>query len=189
MAKIKKRGLDYFPMDTDFIHNRLIQRIMKREGDAAVVVLVEVLSYIYGGEGYYIYVDDLFYEDISADLYEKTAADVKRIILLAVKYGIFDTALFREKQVLTSADIQSQYLFSTKRRRGSLIEAKYCVLPNAKKTMVGASPKTGTSTKKENESEGFSSSVEKQLLNNDDVTFRPENVTLGTHSIAQHSIA
>lgn len=55
--------------------------------------------------------------------------------------------------------------------------------------MVGASPKTGTSTKKENESKGFSSSVEKQLLNNDDVTFMPENVTLDTHSIAQHSIA
>ena len=47
MAKIKKQGLDNFPMDTNFIDNRLIQRIMKREGDAAVTVLVEVLSYIW----------------------------------------------------------------------------------------------------------------------------------------------
>ena len=51
MPRIKKQGLDYFPLNTDFIHDRLVRRIMKREGDASLSVLIEVLSYIYSGEG------------------------------------------------------------------------------------------------------------------------------------------
>ena len=42
MPRIKKQGLDYFPLNTDFIHDRLVRRIMKREGDASLSVLIEV---------------------------------------------------------------------------------------------------------------------------------------------------
>ena len=52
MSRIKKRGLDYFPISTDFIHDRIVRRIMKSEGDAAVTVLVETLCSIYTNEGY-----------------------------------------------------------------------------------------------------------------------------------------
>ena len=37
MSRIKKRGLDYFPISTDFIHDRIVRRIMKSEGDAPTV--------------------------------------------------------------------------------------------------------------------------------------------------------
>ena len=66
MARIKKKGLDYFPLNTDFIHDRAVRRLMKREGDSALGILVEILSYIYAGEGYYVRADRLFYEDLSA---------------------------------------------------------------------------------------------------------------------------
>ena len=46
MPRIKKRGLDYFPIDIDFIHNRIVRRLMKREGDSALAVLIEAFSYI-----------------------------------------------------------------------------------------------------------------------------------------------
>ena len=46
MARIKKKGLDYFPLNTDFIHDRAVRRLMKREGDSALGILVEILSYI-----------------------------------------------------------------------------------------------------------------------------------------------
>ena len=49
MARIKKKGLDYFPLNTDFIHDRAVRRLMKREGDSALGILVEILSYIYAG--------------------------------------------------------------------------------------------------------------------------------------------
>ena len=89
MARIKKKGLDYFPLNTDFIHDRAVRRLMKREGDSALGILVEILSYIYAGEGYYVRADRLFYEDLSAGLYEKSADDVERIVRLAVEYGLF----------------------------------------------------------------------------------------------------
>lgn len=94
MARIKKKGLDYFPLNTDFIHDRAVRRLMKREGDSALGILVEILSYIYAGEGYYVRADRLFYEDLSAGLYEKSADDVERIVRLAVEYGLFDAVLF-----------------------------------------------------------------------------------------------
>ena len=59
MARIKKKGLDYFPLNTDFIHDRAVRRLMKREGDSALGILVEILSYIYAGEGYYVRADRL----------------------------------------------------------------------------------------------------------------------------------
>lgn len=167
MPRIKKRGLDYFPMNTDFIHDRLVRRIMKREGDAALAVLLEVYSYIYAGEGYYVCADSLFYEDISANLYEKSAEDVKRIIALAVEYGIFDATLFSREGVLSTADIQRQYLFSTKRRSISQIEPRYCLIADT-------APK---------EEEGENASA------NDNVTITPENATANTHSIAQQNTA
>lgn len=49
MGRIKQ-GLDYFPMSTSFMHDRIVRRVMKREGDAAFATLVETLSYIYAGK-------------------------------------------------------------------------------------------------------------------------------------------
>ena len=145
MGRIKQ-GLDYFPMSTSFMHDRIVRRVMKREGDAAFATLVETLSYIYAGKGYYIPASDEFY---NTDL-----DDVKRIIALAVECGLFDAGLFRQYGILTSADIQRQYLFITKRRSSSLIDPAYCLLeaeelasyhtsPNSKNSAEDADNKTG----------------------------------------------
>ena len=48
-------------MSTSFMHDRMVRRIMRREGDSAFATLVETLSYIYAGKGYYISVGDEFY--------------------------------------------------------------------------------------------------------------------------------
>lgn len=127
MGRIK-RGLDYFPMSTGFMHDRMVRRVMKREGDAAFATLVETLSYIYAGKGYYISVNDEFYDELTDGLYSTDMDDVKRIIALSVECGLFDAGLFRQYGILTSADIQRQYLFITKRRSSSLIEPAYCLL-------------------------------------------------------------
>ena len=127
MGRIKQ-GLDYFPMSTSFMHDRVVRRVMKREGDAAFATLVETLSYIYAGKGYYISAGDEFYDELTDSLYNTDMDDVKRIIVLSVEYGLFDAGLFRQYGILTSADIQRQYLFITKRRSGSLIEPDYCLL-------------------------------------------------------------
>ena len=127
MGRIKQ-GLDYFPMSTSFMHDRIVRRVMKREGDAAFATLVETLSYIYAGKGYYISASDEFYDELTDSLYNTDLDDVKRIIALSVECGLFDAGLFRQYGILTSADIQRQYLFITKRRSSSLIEPVYCLL-------------------------------------------------------------
>lgn len=185
MSRIKKRGLDYFPLDIDFMQNRLVRRIMKREGDGALATLVSAFSCIYGGEGYYVLTDALFYEDISANLYLQTAADVKRILTLAAEYGIFDATLFRECGVLTSAEIQKQYLFSTKRRKTSAIDSRFNLITDEQED--GDTEEQEETTGPFPETPGqFPESAANTSQN---VTFTPENVTSGTHSIAQNSIA
>ena len=174
MCRIKKRGLDYFPIDIDFMQNRLVRRIMKREGEGSLATLFGALSCIYGGEGYYVRADELFYEDISTSLYNQTAGDVKRILTLAAEYGIFHPGLFSEFGILTSSEIQKQYLFSTKRRKSSAIEERYNLIDDAPDSF----------TEQSTESE-----VENATPKGESVTIKPENVTSGTHSIAQNSIA
>ena len=145
MSRIKKRGLDYFPINTDFMHNRLVRRILKREGDASLAVLLQTLCSIYSGEGYYVTADALFYDDLADTLYQQEPADVERIVRLAVEYGLFDARLFSECQVLTSADIQRQFLFITKRRNSSTIDPRYALLPaEAAATAAETTPATET---------------------------------------------
>lgn len=185
MSRIKKRGLDYFPLDIDFMQNRLVRRIMKREGDGALATLVSAFSCIYGGEGYYVLTDAFFYEDISANLYQQTAADVKRILTLAAEYGIFDATLFRECGVLTSAEIQKQYLFSTKRRKTSAIDSRF--------NLITDEQEDGDTEEQEETAGPFPETPgqfpESAANTSQNVTFIHKNVTSGTHSIAQNSIA
>ena len=206
MPRIKKQGLDYFPLNTDFIHDRLVRRIMKREGDASLSVLIEVLSYIYSGEGYYVCADALFYEDLSSNLYEKTSDDIRRIVSLAVEYGIFDAALHAKYGILTSADIQRQYLFSTKRRNVSHLDPAYSLIseellarPSGKNGAGNRSSQPRETVNSVNETsmessvtadeQGGSDELEVNVNRAENGSFIPENVTSGTHSIAQNSIA
>ena len=199
MSRIKKRGLDYFPLDIDFLQNRLVRRIMKREGDGALATLVSAFSCIYGGEGYYVLTDAFFYEDISANLYHQTAEDVKRILTLAAEYGIFDVTLFRECGVLTSAGIQRQYLFSTKRRKSSAIDNRFNLITDEQEDddagkqeeAAGLFPETSGSETEVSAalSEVLTTLSESAMGTSQNVTLIPENVASGTHSIAQNSIA
>uniref|UniRef100_UPI004028C7FD DUF4373 domain-containing protein n=1 Tax=Bacteroides cellulosilyticus TaxID=246787 RepID=UPI004028C7FD len=199
MSRIKKRGLDYFPLDIDFLQNRLVRRIMKREGDGALATLVSAFSCIYGGEGYYVLTDAFFYEDISANLYHQTAEDVKRILTLAAEYGIFDVTLFRECGVLTSVGIQRQYLFSTKRRKSSAIDNRFNLITDEQEDddagkqgeAAGLFPETsGSETEVSAALPEVSTTLpESAMGTSQNVTLIPENVASGTHSIAQNSIA
>lgn len=160
MARIQKQGLDYFPINTDFVHNRIVRRLMKQEGDRVLGVLLEIFSCLYGGEGYYVCADRVFCEDLASELFDTTADDVERIIRLAVEHGLFDSGMFATHQILTSADIQRQYLLCTKRRSTTRLNSDYCLLPEEE-----IQPKE---KQKSNAADGIN------------VTFKPENVTSGT---------
>lgn len=161
---------------------------------------MSAFSCIYGGEGYYVLTDAFFYEDISANLYHQTAEDVKRILTLAAEYGIFDVTLFRECGVLTSAGIQRQYLFSTKRRKSSAIDNRFNLITDEQEDDDGAGKQEETAglfpETLRSETEVSAALVEVSTTlpesavdTSQNVTLIPENVASGTHSIAQQSIA
>ena len=129
MGRIKQ-GLDYFPLNTDFMHDRVVRRVMKREGDSAFTILLYTLSYLYSGEGYYIHVDNDFYDELSDQLFSTDNDSVRRVLHLFVEYGFFDSSLYERYGILTSADIQRQFLFITKRRSRRHISPDYCLLPD-----------------------------------------------------------
>lgn len=174
--RIKKQGLDYFPLDTDIMQNRLVRRIMKREGDGAFTVFLGVLSLIYSGEGYYVQVDPMFYDDLAASLFEKDAADVERIIRLALDYGLFDAGMFARYGILTSEHIQQQYLFCIRRRRKRAIDPRFCLCEDDEI--------------EDSEAPDAESVAGKRVTQTpQNVTQTSENVTRGTQSKAQKSIA
>ena len=133
MGRIKQ-GLDYFPLSTDFMHDRIVRRVMKREGDSAFTVLIYIMSYLYSGEGYYVRADTDFCDELSDQLFSTDNDTVRRVIRLFLEYGLFDSALYERYSILTSEDVQRQYLFITKRRSRHHICPDYCLLPEGKTT-------------------------------------------------------
>ena len=126
----KRRKVRESEFETDFMHDRVVRRVMKREGDSAFTILLYTLSYLYSGEGYYIHVDDDFYDELSDQLFSTDNDSVRRVLHLFVEYGFFDSSLYERYGILTSGDIQRQFLFITKRRSRRHISPDYCLLPD-----------------------------------------------------------
>ena len=61
MARSRKKGIDYFTIDTDIYMDRKLRRVRHTHGAGAMAVVLSVLCHIYGENGYYI--------DAGPDLY------------------------------------------------------------------------------------------------------------------------
>lgn len=114
MARPFKKGLGYFPLDTDFMSNRKIQRLMQRYGCNGIGVYVCILCEIYGENGYFIPFDTDFCFDISftLGLEEKL---IREIVSFCVQIHLFDSELMEYNQILSSEGIQARYKEISKR--------------------------------------------------------------------------
>ena len=54
MVRISKPGLDYFPLDVNFLQDRKVRRISCRHHAAGIAALTSLLCLIYKEKGYYI---------------------------------------------------------------------------------------------------------------------------------------
>lgn len=165
MGRIKQ-GLDYFPLSTDFMHDRIVRRVMKREGDSAFTILICIYSYLYSGEGYFVRVDKDFCDELSDQLFTTDNDTVHRVVQLFLEYGMFDSALYERYGILTSADVQRQYLFIARRRSRHHILPEYCLLPEevkAEAETADESIQTSESTQSTEEE-----SKEKRLYHDED---------------------
>lgn len=199
MPRIKKRGLNYYPLDVDFLQKRSIRRILKREGDGAIAALLSLYAAIYTGEGYYVKADETLCEDLADSLYTLEADDVKRVLQLALEGGLFDEGLYRQWGILTSRDIQQQYLFAKRGAKPTDIDPRYNLLPDE----TPATPATDAPAQTEATASAPAGTDATPLPDRpaaavENVTEMPINATEnginapktypGTHSIVKHSI-
>lgn len=119
MARPLKKGLGYFPLDTDMLSDRKIQRLSHRYGCKGVCTYLTILCEIYGERGYYIPYSNDFCFDIAFTLGLEEAV-VKEIILYCVAIRLFDSELLECRQVLSSAGIQRRFREISKRNMAGI---------------------------------------------------------------------
>lgn len=114
MARPKKKGLDYFPLDIDFFSDKKIKILKARFGADGITIYVYLLCEIYKN-GYYIKVDDDFQYVMSDDL-GMSIDKVKQVLKFLLERSLFDNKLFQSDTILTSAGIQRRFQLAVKER-------------------------------------------------------------------------
>ena len=115
LARPKKSGLSYFPLDTDFFDNDSRIKILKARYRAdGIMIYVYLLCEIYKN-GYYIQVDDDLEYIIASEL-GVSVDKVKQVLNFLLKKSLFDSKLFSSDKVLTSAGIQKRFQLAVKER-------------------------------------------------------------------------
>jgi hypothetical protein len=119
MARPFKRGLSYFPVNTDWLNNRKIRRLLDKYGCEGATVYSAALCEIYAREGYFIPFSRNLCFDI-AYLLHIDEVRVEEILSFCVKVELFDAKILEKHQALSSKGIQKRYLEVAKRlkRRG-----------------------------------------------------------------------
>ena len=120
--------MEFFPIRTGLLNTRVMRRLMKREGEASVAVLLAILGEVYAEEGYYVAVDKEFCTDIADQFFHIDVDDVQRVLDALVELDFFDKEMFDTHGILTSAELQQHFLYASHRRKGVLIRPEYCLL-------------------------------------------------------------
>ena len=128
MARPKKSGLSYFPLDTDFFEDNKIRILKARYGNDGMILYIYLLCRIYK-EGYYMQVDDDFEYILSDDLgMDRNKA--KQVLNFLLSRSLFDNTLFQSDKVLTSAGIQRRFQLAIKERarKNPITVGRYWIL-------------------------------------------------------------
>ena len=114
MSRPIKKGLSYFPLDTDILSDRKIRRLFQNYGCEGFSTYMAILCEAYGTTGYYVRYTDDFCFDIGFTLNLKEER-VREIIGFCVEIRLFNQDLFARQGILTSFGIQSRYRVINKR--------------------------------------------------------------------------
>ena len=123
-----KSGIDYFPLDVSL--DDKFELIEAEFGLTGFAVIVKLLQRIYGRFGYYCEWTNevvlLFAKKIG-----KSEGVVSEIVSAAIRRGVFDEALYKKYQILTSKGIQKRYFEAASRRKNVEVESVYLLIPAA----------------------------------------------------------
>lgn len=162
MARPTKKGLDYFPLDVDFLSDLKVRRIIKACGKEAVHILVALLANIYRDEGYYVlWDDDLAF--LVADEVGTKEGTVEELVRKAVQVKFFDKDIFDKYSVLTSKGIQNRYILATKERKKVELEFKYLLTNEVNRSNISINGGNNSVNQGNNQQSKVKESKEKEI--------------------------
>ncbi|MQS88259.1 Lin1244/Lin1753 domain-containing protein [Companilactobacillus mishanensis] len=137
MARPIKKGLDYFPLDVDFLQDIKIRKILRACGSSSPTIIICILGYVYQDEGYFLYWDDdtrfLIAEDV-----DTTEELVDKVVQKSIDIKFFDQRMFTKFRILTSSGIQNRYKQASYKKANNAIEKDFDLM-NVRKSDNGVS--------------------------------------------------
>ncbi len=111
MARTIKKGLDYFPVDTNILSDLKVRRIKREYGAESFLLYMTLLCDIYAN-GYWLEANDDYLFDLSEQM-QISESRILEMLQAMAKVGMFDADLFTEQQILTSEPIPDKGSDST----------------------------------------------------------------------------
>ncbi len=167
MARPLSRGIEYYPLDVDFLNDIKIRKIMKSCGPNSIAIIILLLGNIYGDEGYFMKWD----EDVCflvADAVGAKEVYVKEVLKKCLQVDLFSNELFEKYKIITSKGIQKRFFEITKRRKRDNLINEY-LLVNVTETGVNVTEtivteaETGVIVSKSTQSKVKESKVKKSI--------------------------
>lgn len=130
MARPRKTGLFYFPFDVDFFHDKRMRILRIKFGAAGVLLYEYILCSIYDENGYYVELNEDFY-DCAVDDVGISESEAREIIgYLCKRSRLFDEELAETEGILTSEEIQRTFQEAKKGlRRDVKVSGRYWLVP------------------------------------------------------------
>jgi DNA replication protein DnaD len=177
MARPKREGLDYFPLDVNAGLDDEIELVEAEYGLESFAIFIKLLQKIYKSN-YYI----MWTEKEKLQFSKRVNVDINRvnvIIMSCLKWGLFNKHLYDTYQILTSRGIQKRFLLAIDRRTSYEFYREYLLLNeneiNAYKNLVivditANNADINPQRERERESkEKVKESKEKEKVNNADI--------------------
>jgi len=130
MARPKKQGLDYFPLDVDLDYDDKLAMLIGEFGCKGELIWIKFLSYLYKNYGYFIPWDEVeqlkfakrvAYIGASANL-------INEVVVRCVKWGLLDETVFNATRAATSVRIQKTWLEVSRKRKDREINPEIWLL-------------------------------------------------------------
>ena len=112
-ARPIKKGLDYFPVDTDIFENIQVRKLKNRYKSFGFLAYFTLLCAIYKKEGYFLQLSADYVYDLAARLGD-TEEKIQEIIAYCLQLGLFNQQKYDCYHVLTSKSIQERYIVVVK---------------------------------------------------------------------------
>lgn len=160
MARPLSRGIEYYPLDVDFMNDIKIRKIIKSCGPNSIAIIILLLGNIYKDEGYFMKWD----EDVCflvADAVGAKEVYVKEVLKKCLQVDLFSSELFEKFKIITSKGIQKRFFEITKRRKRDNLINEY-LLVNVTETIV-TEAETGVIVSKSTQSKVKESKVKKSI--------------------------